>query len=503
MTLGVAVLPDDLALVLVSFRGPVVFDRDEAGERTQTRGPGGLVTALSGVATAHAPTTWVCAASSPEDEVVAGEAGEQPVDADGIDVRLVALDHDASALAYGVIANPLLWFVQHGLWGHADAPVLTQEHHDAWERGYRPVNAAMADAVVAEVRRVAGPAGRALVMVQDYHLYLLPRLVRDACPAVVLTHFVHIPWPGPDAWRVLPPAWLEELLEGLLGADVVAFHTEGNARDFLLCVQELLGLVVDLEAMSVTVGERTVRSRHYPISIDTAALEAQAATPEVDALAQGLRATHLAGDRRLLLRVDRTDPSKNIVRGFAAFATLLEAHPEWLERVTFLALLQPSRTDVDEYGDYIRAIGAAAAEVNARHAVGTWQPVDLRFVSHLPLALAAYRVCDVLVVNALADGMNLVAKEACLLNERDMVLALSLGTGAHAELGAFAVTLTPFDIAQQAEALHEALSMPAQIRRDRLGAAAAVVRHNDVDAWLSAQIADLGLAAPPAGSGRA
>jgi len=191
------------------------------------------------------------------------------------------------------------------------------------------------------------------------------------------------------------------------------------------------------------------------------------------------------------------------VRGFAAFATLLEAHPEWLERVTFLALLQPSRTDVDEYGDYIRAIGAAAAEVNARHAVGTWQPVDLRFVSHLPLALAAYRVCDVLVVNALADGMNLVAKEACLLNERDMVLALSLGTGAHAELGAFAVTLTPFDIAQQAEALHEALSMPAQIRRDRLGAAAAVVRHNDVDAWLSAQIADLGLAAPPAGSGRA
>jgi len=487
----VAALPEDLPLVLASYRGPVLFGTDDEGRRTSTRGPGGLVTALSGVAIAHPATTWVAVSASEEDARVADEAQGRGVDAGGMAVRLVRLDPNAAAAAYGVIANPLLWFLQHELWGHADAPNLTAEHHAAWVEGYRVVNAAMADAVVAEVER---SGGRALVLLQDYHLYLVAARVRARCPDVVLTHFVHIPWPGPDAWAVLPPAWRAEVLTGLLGADVVAFHTVGSARNFLLCVQELLGLPVDLQNMSVDVaGGRRVRSRHYPISIDAADIEAQAHRPEVDTHVAQLRAEHLDAGRHLLLRVDRTDPSKNIVRGFQAFALLLETHPEWRGQVAFLALLQPSRQDVDEYSDYVREIGAAAAEVNARHAVGDWQPVDLRFSQHLPLALAAYRVCDVLVVNALADGMNLVAKEACVVNERAMVLALSEGTGAHAELGAFAVTMTPYDLAQQAEALHEALVMPQAERRTRLAAAAGVVRRNDVAAWLSAQLADLDL----------
>ena len=324
------------------------------------------------------------------------------------------------------------------------------------------------------------------MLLHDYHFYLVGDLVRQRCPDAVLSHFVHIPWPGPDAWRVLPPELREAVLHGLLGCDVVGFHTDQDARAFLLCVQELLGLPVDLDERAVHVGDRLVRARSYPISIDVAALEEVAASPAAD--------EHLAAlppEGSLVLRVDRTDPSKNIVRGFTAYELMLDEHPELHGEVVFLALLQPSRQDVPEYAAYLTEIGAAAARVNARFGTGTWQPVDLRLASDLPLAAAAYRRCDVLVVNAIADGMNLVAKEAVVVNEHDMVLALSEMTGAHGELGRFAVTLYPFDVAQQADGLHRALTMPREERAALRRQAADVVRRNDVGKWLQAQLADL------------
>jgi trehalose 6-phosphate synthase len=280
---------------------------------------------------------------------------------------------------------------------------------------------------------------------------------------------------------VLPPAWRERVLNGLLGNDVVAFHTEGFARNFLLSAQELLGLPVDLEAMTVRVGDRVVAARHYPISIDVAAMRELAASPEVAEHAAALREAFCDQGRQLVLRVDRTDPSKNIVRGFEAFATLLEDHPELVGKVSFLALLQPSRQDVPEYADYLDEIGAAVARVNAAHAGEGYQPIDLRLVEDL----------------ALADGMNLVAKEAVVVNRRDGVLALSENTGAHQELGAFAVTLHPFDVQQQADALHEALTMGRDLRRARREAAARVVEENDIAKWLTAQLSDLGVHPAP------
>jgi len=214
-------------------------------------------------------------------------------------------------------------------------------------------------------------------------------------------------------------------------------------------------------------------------------LQDVAASPQTAAYLKQLPATG-----QLLLRVDRTDPSKNIVRGFTAFELLLSEHPELHGQVVFLALLQPSRQDVPEYASYLTQIGAAAARVNARFGTGSWQPVDLRLASDLPLAVAAYRRCDVLVVNAIADGMNLVAK-AVVVNEHNMVLALSESTGAHGERGSFAVTLHPFDVAQQADALYQALTMPQQQRTELRRAAAKVVRHNDVQRWLTIQLTDL------------
>jgi trehalose 6-phosphate synthase len=504
----------DLPVVLLSHRGPVSFERDESGDRTGSRGAGGLVTALTGLVSDLPDAVWVCAADSEEDAAVAAEHEGQAVevalepeprvldkssdaadDAPTVRLRLVEVDPKAHGDFYTVIANPLLWFLQHGMYGLALAPVLTRREHAAYDDGYVAVNRLFADAVVEQVQACGG---RALVMLHDYHFYLVGQAVRERCPEALLSFFLHIPWPGPDAWRVLPPAWREQLLTGLLGNDVVAFHTEGFARNFLLSAQELLGLPVDLEAMTVQVGDRVVAARHYPISIDVEAMRELAATDEVTEHAKALREEFCGQDRQLILRVDRTDPSKNIIRGFLAFATLLEDHPELVGKVSFLALLQPSRQDVPEYADYLAEIGATVARVNAAHGGEGYQPVDLRLAADLDLAVAAYTVCDVLMVNALADGMNLVAKEAVVVNTRASVLALSENTGAHQELGAFAVTLHPFDVQQQADALYEALTMDPAVRRARREAAARVVEENDISKWLTTQLTDLGVTPPGA-----
>ncbi len=493
----------DLPVILLSHRGPVSFVATDDG-RTATRGAGGLVSALTGLTSYLPQAVWVCVATPGEAAEVAREAGgevlrvalDDPVRVLGADeaaeqpvrLRLVEVPAEVHEPFYGVIANPLLWFVQHRLYGLGNDPTLGRAEHAAWEDGYVEANRLAAEAVVEQVEQADG---RAAVMLHDYHFYLVGDLVRRRCPDALISHFVHIPWPGPDSWRVLPPAMREAVLRGLLGCDVVGFHTGADARSFLLCVQELLGLQVDLEEGSVLLGDRQVRARSYPISIDVAALEVVAAGEAAEAyLAQ------LPEQGSLVLRVDRTDPSKNIVRGFEAYELMLEEHPELQGEVVFLALLQPSRQDVAEYAAYLTDIGAAAARINARFGTGSWQPVDLRLASDLPLAVAAYRRCDVLLVNAVADGMNLVAKEAVVVNEHDMVLALSESTGAHGELGRFALTLYPFDVAQQADVLYRALTMPHEERADLRRHAADVVRRNDVRRWLRVQLADLaGIAA--------
>lgn len=492
----------DLPLVLLSNRGPVTFDRDLSG-RTVTRGAGGLSSALAGLAEHLDDAIWVCGAATDEDVAVARENPEGRVvvqtspsphvvegepDGPALRVRMVVTDPAAYADFYGIWSNPILWFIQHGLYGRALAPVLGAAEHAAFENGYAAVNRAYADAVVDEVR---ARGGKVVVMLQDYHFYLVAEHVRRQCPDVILTHFIHIPWPNADEWRILPPDIRGRLLHGLLGSDVVGFHTRRYAVNFVRSVQDLLGLPVDLDKLTITVGERTVRARYYPISIDTAALKAVVDTEVVAEHMAMLQQTFLIDGRQLLLRVDRTDPSKNVVRGFLAFGTMLDQHPELVGRVSFLALLQPSRTDVTEYADYIALVGAVVAEINARHTRDGRQPIDLRMAEDFPLAVAGYTMCDVLMVSAIADGMNLVAKEVAVLSARDGVLALSENTGAYEELGEYAVTLYPYDIQQMADALYEALTMPTDERRRRLAAAAAQVRAYDVRRWLNEQIDDL------------
>ena len=475
-------------LVLVSNRGPVQYDRHD-GERTAKSGHGGLVTALAGLAGHLDDAVWVCAALGEEDVAVAREHGggafEEEGVGSGVRLRMVELDAEAQHKFYAVISNPLLWFIQHHLWDLGSTPNITSRELDAFSNGYVPVNERLAEAVAEEVE---ARGGRATVMVQDYHLYLMPERVRARCPEVFLQHFVHIPWPAADAWRVLPPTMRAAVFNGLLGNDVVAFHLKSSARNFVLSCEELLGLEVDLRRFTVAVGDRTVAARWYPISVDPDELEATAASAAVADHERRL------GERRrdhLILRVDRTDPSKNILRGFRAFDTMLDDHPDLAGRVTFLALLQPSREDVPQYVEYMEEIRRIVADVNLKHGTDDWQPIQLSLEGDFDQVVAGYRLFDVLMVNPVFDGMNLVAKEGVLLNRRDGVLALSETAGAHEELGEHAVTLHPFDIQQQADALFEALTMAPEERRRRLSACASQVRENDVAKWLRDQLDDV------------
>ena len=481
-------------MILLSHRGPVQYGRDDSG-RVAERGGGGLVTAMSGLAEHLDNAVWIFAALTDEDREVASENEGKTFELDtdsgeGISVRMVTVDSDAHEKFYAIIANPMLWFIQHYLWDLSESPNLTRHEMDAFDNGYVPVNCQFADVVVDEIE---ARGGEALVMIQDYHFYLVAEEVRRRCPDAYLHHFIHIPWPQPDSWRILPPPMREKLFCGLLGNDVVAFHTQRYARNFLLGCQELLGLTTDLDEMTVEVDSRTVRVRWYPISVDVAAFEQLAASDEV------LEHEKRLADRRrdhLILRVDRADLSKNILRGFKAFDTLLDDHPELSERVTFLALLQPSRQDVRQYQEYLERIRRVVADVNLKHGTADWSPIDLHLGDNLPLAVAAYKLFDVLVVNAIFDGMNLVAKESVLVNQVDGVLALSENTGAHEELGEFALTLHPFDIQQQADTLWKALTMPREERKHLRAECEAIVRENDISKWLQRQLSDAGKNAP-------
>ena len=455
------------------------YGRAADGTRTARRGGGGLVTALRSLVQYH-DVTWLASAITEEDRAAAGETfAETAADGSPYKLRLVAHDRQAYDWYYNVVANPMLWFVQHSLWELPYAPKIDAAFHRAWAEGYVAVNASFAAAVDAELERMPDAA----VFFHDYHLDLAPRMVRERRPDAALMHFVHIPWPQPDYWSILPKEARSAIHDGLIANDVIGFHTERWRRNFIYSVRELLG--EDVTAKTVTA----------PISVDAAEFAGLAQSEAVLRAEQEI----LAGrPEKLIVRVDRTDPSKNIVRGFRAFELYLDAHPEMHRRIGMLALLDPSRQDIPEYAEYLGAIQREARRVNDRFQQSGWRPIDLEIADDFAKSVAAYKQFDVLLVNAIFDGMNLVAKEAPLVNERDGVVVLSENAGAHAELGEWALTVNPFDVEGQAEAIENALAMDADERRGRLDAIRVHVREHDLNRWTDTLLAALDRVAAPA-----
>jgi trehalose 6-phosphate synthase len=471
-------------LVLVSNRGPVTFQDDGSIKR----GTGGLVTALTGLAS-HRDAVWIASALTEGDAAKAQAEHGRPFTvrspAGGeYQVRLVASEAVAYDRFYNVFANPMLWFIQHYLWDLSNAPDIRRNEIEAFEYGYNVVNEDLALAVIEEIEGTEHP----VVMVHDYHLYTLPALVRRARPDAFLHHFIHIPWTQSDAWRVLPNRIRDEIFAGLLANDIIGFHTSSYRRNFLQCCRDLMDLEVDFRRGVVEYGGREVWVRNYPLPIDAKATAAVAASERTRDFERDLLRRRRDA---IILRVDRADLSKNVLRGFSAFDLFLEQHPEWAERVTFIAQLMPSRTDVTEYAEYLERIEALVAVVNHRHGTPDWMPIQLKLRDDLEEAVASYKHYDVLLVNAMFDGMNLVAKEGPLVNERSGVSVLSENTGAHEELGEFALSVNPFDIQEMADSLHAALTMDPQERRRRHEGLRRIVTARDPGDWIDEQLADI------------
>jgi trehalose 6-phosphate synthase len=476
-----------MTLVLLSNRGPATFERDASGVLVPRRGGGGLVTALTGLLRQR-DALWIASAMTEGDLEASAQHGGRgfKVDVDGTSylIRLVASDAVAYDHFYNAIANPLLWFIQHYLWDLSNVPDIRQQEREAWVQGYKRVNEDLAYAALEEIE----DSPEAVVMLHDYHLYTCPTLIRAQRPDAFLHHFVHIPWTQPDAWRILPSDIRTEIFEGLLANDIIGFHTRSYCNNFLQCCRELMDLDTDFERRAVICGDHETWVRAYPLPIDTEGfLEIAAGEGVTRHEPEILRRRR----EHLILRVDRADLSKNVLRGFTAFDIFLDQHPEFREKVTFIAHMQPSRQDVPEYVEYLEKIEALVAVVNHRHGTTDWMPIDLRLRDDFEEAVALYKHFDLLLVNSMWDGMNLVAKEGPLINGRDGVIVLSENTGAHEELGDAAISVNPFDVQEQADAIYAALTASPEERARRMARLREIITSRSPSDWMDDQLGDI------------
>jgi trehalose 6-phosphate synthase len=475
-----------LHIIIVSNRGPYTFSVQD-GETVAERGSGGLVTAISAVAREY-DVLWISCALTKGDRAWLKKNGTGIHTVDNMKIRLVSPDPAQYRAYYTVISNPLLWFIQHQLFDTARSPSFDKTTWQAWEQGYAAINLQLAQAVADSI---AGLEGRIVVMPQDYHLYLLPGFLRDLVgDRVIIQPFLHIPWPGPDAWRVLPLGLRRELLESMLQADRLGFQTERDTRRFLqTCADSLPGIRVSKPWRQLIYKDRAIDTAPYPISVDTADLDRRMIMPEVQAHVRDFQ--NLYGNKKLILRIDRVEPSKNVLRGLVAFRNLLHEYPEYRRQVNMLALLVPSRTEIEEYQSYLRDIMALVGEINATLGDGEWEPIRVLLANNYARAIAALSMYNVLLVNPLADGMNLVAKEGVVLNRCDGVLILSEEAGVAEEFGDAPLLVSPYDVYGMVMALRRALTMPQEERHERSRLLAEQVRENDIHHWFGRQIKDI------------
>ncbi|MFE7766315.1 trehalose-6-phosphate synthase [Streptomyces sp. NPDC057438] len=435
-------------VLVASNRGPVTYTLDEETDTLSAkRGGGGLVSGLSAIDPSSG-AVWVCSALGDGDREAVRRGVAEP------GVRMLDIPADVHHDAYNGVANSTLWFVHHMLYQTPLEPAFDAEFRRQWA-AYETYNRAFAEALAQEA------ADGAAVLVQDYHLVLVPRMLRELRPDLRIGHFSHTPWAPVDYFRMLPDDIAAQLLDGILGADRAAFLTQRWADAFTACCRAVLGP----DSLSGT------RIGVHGLGADADFLRSRAHQADVDdriALLREQIGTAPEGTpRRTIVRVDRTELSKNIVRGLHAYRQLLDDRPTWRERVVHVAFAYPSRQDLAVYRDYMTEVERVADDINERYGTPDWTPVVLHLKDDFARSLAAYRLADVALVNPIRDGMNLVAKEVPVVSDEGCVLVLSREAGAFEELGDDSVVVNPYDVVGTAAALHEALSLPAAERAER------------------------------------
>ncbi|MFI2434484.1 trehalose-6-phosphate synthase [Streptomyces sp. NPDC018693] len=451
-------------VLVASNRGPVSYAVGEDGSLTAKRGGGGLVSGLSAIGS-DAGALWVCSALSDGDrEAVRRGIGEPGT-------RMLDIPADVHADAYNGIANSVLWFVNHMLYQTPLEPVFDSGFRRQWA-SYESYNRAFAEALAEEA------AEGASVLVQDYHLTLVPGMLRELRPDLRIGHFSHTPWAPPEYFRMLPDDIARQLLTGMLGADRLAFLTRRWADAFTACCDAVVG------------GTGTTRIGVHGLGADADFLRERAHRPDVAERMAALREEIGAG-RKTIVRVDRTELSKNIVRGLLAYRQLLDDHPEWRERVVHVAFAYPSRQDLEVYRAYMAEVQRVADAINSAFGTPGWTPVVLHLKDDFARSLAAYRLADVALVNPIRDGMNLVAKEVPVLSEEGCALVLSREAGAYEELAEDAIGVNPYDVTGTARALHEALTLPPGERAERAKRLAAAATALPPTQWFLDQLREL------------
>jgi trehalose 6-phosphate synthase len=467
--------PGKAQLLVASNRGPITIVAVEGGDDEIRRGGGGLVSGMQTALSASPDAVWVCAAMNERERALVrqartGRMSEVPQVADALhgdfDVHILGIDAQTFRSAYNGIANSTLWFVLHQLFDLPKQPAFDANWRRQWA-GYVRYNEAFAAGIAREA------AEGAAVMVQDYHLFLVPRLLRARRSDLRIGFFTHTPWVPADYFTTLPDDVAYAVVDGMLGADVIGFHTQRWADLFR-------------ESATSVCGVQTDAARVFPLGTDSDEMQKLGGRRDVDSAMRVLN--DVVGDRMVIGRVDRTEPSKNVWRGLLAYRELLRRYPQWLDRVVHVVYDNPSREDLPAYREYTASIERLAAEIDDEFSTDDWTPILLEIQDDYPAALALLRRSDVVFVNSMRDGMNLVVLEALVLSERDPALVISREMGATELLGEDAITVNPFDVAANAEALHAALLMDhdERVRRaDRMRAAA--VRMPPAS-WFQAQL---------------
>ncbi|CUV01577.1 MAG: trehalose-6-phosphate synthase [SAR202 cluster bacterium] len=476
-------------LILVSNRGPVEHQMSGDGRPEARRGSGSVVTAFNSLAQKF-EFTWVASAMGEGDRVVSengqGPHIKSPLPGHEINLRYVVTPRRVYHKYYNILCNPLLWFLQHYMWNPPYNPNVDAAVHDAWESGYIPVNQAFANAVISEAQALEQAP---IVIGHDYHLYLMPEFVRKGVPEAVIQHFVHIPWPTPQYWHMIPDYIIRRICESLCTTDLLGFQTIGDVRCFLDTVEEFVpDVTVDRTSHTVARNGRTTSVKVYPISINVEEVQRIANTPR--ALDYENRLSADTGDVTIV-RIDRAEPNKNIVRGFRAYELMLTRYPELKGKVKFLAFLVPSRTHIRQYQRYMDEIQQVIQQINNNHGTDDWQPIVPFIENNYTQAIAGMKLYDVLLVNTIIEGMNLVAKEGPVVNNRDGVLVLSHSSGVYQQLSDGAISVSPTDIEGTMEALHQAITMSAEDRKARAARMLSSVCREDINHWLYQQMNDI------------
>ncbi|MDY9922442.1 alpha,alpha-trehalose-phosphate synthase (UDP-forming) [Methanobacterium sp.] len=477
----------DKNLIVVSNRGPVEFHKKNSKVEMK-RGAGGLVSTLLPIMETL-NGVWIASAMTPGDVEVAKRFPDNKVPIPEEDpqfwVPFVVVDQRRYECYYSVISNPLLWFVQHYMWNSPYTPTIDDKIHQSWEQGYRYVNQKFAEKVLKESKK---NEKEPLIMLQDYHLYLCPTYIRKKLKDTFLSQFIHIPWPQSEYFSIIPEYMRKEIIEGLLSNNLLGFHLPRYVTNFMQTCEEYTD-EVDYENGIIWHNGQATHVKSYPISVDYEGIKELAHSPGV--LEKEKLIKEIKGDYFLFYRTDRIDLSKNIIRGFEAYELFLHKYPQYHGKVKFLTTGKPTRQQIREYHTYYYDVIEMIEDINVKYATDDWKPIEWIFKADYNLVVAAFKNYDCLIVNPIADGMNIVPKESSVVNECQGSVILSEKAGCFEELKEHVLAVNPYDISQTAEAYHQAIQMSEKERHGRLDNLKDIVARRTIYHWISEQFEDI------------